>query len=326
MDNKEKYTKDFLKTYNQAKPDEYGRAEMATLERSTLREIYEKIFVEECQRIFGSGEVQKDKEGLLRQIVKERVVDKIVADGWPQPNPERVGPRDIADSGVEHACVVAEYLIDSRGAEASPSTFFSYTTKNQFDRYVLKVLTRSGKFSKESNIRSEWFGLWDRQNGYSNPRVKYPEGVDDTKIYGVAKPHRYWPAQLMRYLEAVRLGKISESERERLKVGGSLPDLYTIPWADLDKSIEDSKTVDEIAVNIFVYVAERLKTNGLNDGQVVEMLTAGYSPNGPTSEHGDIPQVHSIWNKIITKLKEDINLIPLIEPIKTKLGNTIKFL
>jgi len=324
MSSEREYKHDFLVQYHKASENEYGRAGMATLERATLKELQEKAKDSVMVRIFGSKKLSVAEKQILREATRTEVVEEIVRSGWLQPDKELVGAKDVADTGVEHGCVVAEYLVDVRGPGAGPDTFFSYTTKNQFDRYVSMKLIRSGRLKKSGDLVSEWHGLQDRQEGYENPNVRYPEGVDNTKIYGVGKPHRYWPAQLMRNLEAIRLGKISDQDKDKFKIGNTALEAYAVPWSNLDKIIQDAESVDDMTVGIAVKVLEKLKDQGLNNDQLIEVLMAGYSPGGPMNEHGNIPQVHEIWSKLLDRIGENRALDQLKERLHKRVEEKIK--
>ena len=324
MSSKQEYQQVFSARYNQANEREYGRGRMTTLERATLRELQEKVRDDVKERVFGDRELNVKDKQTLRDMTRNEVVDEIIRNGWLQPDRELVVAKDIAESGIEHACVVAEYLVDVRGPEAGPDTFFSYTTKNQFDRYVSMRLIKGNRLKRGSGLFFEWHGLQNRQIGYENPNVGYPEGVDDSKIYGVAKPHRYWPAQLMRNLEAIRLGKISEQDRDKFKIENTPLKAYAVPWSNLDEIIQNAKSIDDMAVEIAIKVLEELKAHGLNDGQLIEVLVAGYSPGGPLTEHGDIPQVHEIWSKLLNKIKRNEKLNQLESNLHKKVEEKIR--
>jgi hypothetical protein len=324
MLNENEYKHNFKTQYNKADGDEYGRARMTTLERTTLRELQEKVKDDVKVKIFGNKELNVEDKQTLREITRTEVVEEIIRSGWPQPDRELVEAKDVAESGSEHACVVAEYLVDVRGAEAGSDTFFSYTTKNQLDRYVSMKLIKFGRLKKGGNLFEDWHGLQNRQEGYKNSNVRYPEGVDDSKIYGVAKPHRYWPAQLMRNLEAIRLGKISEQDRDKLMIGNTALEAYVVPWNNLDEIIQDSESVDDMAVGIAIKVLEELKAHGLNDDKLIEVLMAGYSPGGPLTEHGDVPQVHEIWSKLLNKIEENKNLSQLKNRLQERVQKKIE--
>ena len=173
MSSKQEYQQVFSARYNQANEREYGRGRMTTLERATLRELQEKVRDDVKERVFGDRELNVKDKQTLRDMTRNEVVDEIIRNGWLQPDRELVVAKDIAESGIEHACVVAEYLVDVRGPEAGPDTFFSYTTKNQFDRYVSMRLIKGNRLKRGSGLFFEWHGLQNRQIGYENPNVGY---------------------------------------------------------------------------------------------------------------------------------------------------------
>lgn len=79
-----------------------------------------------------------------------------------------------------------------------------------------------------------------------------------------------------------------------------------------------------MAVEIAIKVLEELKAHGLNDGQLIEVLVAGYSPGGPLTEHGDIPQVHEIWSKLLNKIKRNEKLNQLESNLHKKVEEKIR--
>lgn len=277
----------------------------------TQKETLHNIYSSASREAFGSAAIVGKEFSSLRAMyrfykTRAQVIEKIVDQGWLQP--DEVAIEDLGESAVSHACVVAEHLFETRGEEASPNTYFSYTTKNQFDRYVANTLLKSNRIREGQDLYHDWYDPQDRDPSHSNPAVKYPKNIDATKIYGIAKPNRYWPAQLLRYLEAIRLNRASTEELQKLHVNQGDIKKYTIPWVNYREVIEKAQSVDEIAVGVAVKTMEILHQNGLSNEQIVEVVLAGYSPGGPVNEHGKIPQIGKIWHDILDAVYANQNL------------------
>jgi hypothetical protein len=288
-------------------PEMYGSAEISLAERKALRNLYLSL----REKIFGNKKGLSSDE---RTQLKEAVKESVVGDGWPEL--KDLSTADLAETAVSHACVVAEHLYKERGEAATPDTVWSYTTKNQFDRFVKITLIRSGKMNDGSAFKADWDSPKERAIPNRPETIKYPENVDNTKIHGIAKVERYWPAQLMRYLEAVRLGKASQSDLEKLKVQAADPEIYKIPWDNFKDVIKEADSVEDVAVGIGVKTLEILKERGLRNDQLIATLLTGYSPGGPTNEHGNIPEIGSVWKKIVKKVESDDILSDLSEELK----------
>jgi len=301
-------TEEFSAEFNSATTKDWGSSEITLLEFSTLRTLYKQII---GNRSLASISPED------RDIVRDTVVKEIVENGWPKN--DSVSKSDLSEAAVKHACCVAEVLFEERGIEAAPATFLSYTTKDQFDRFSEMLLRRSGKLNKGSSLFDDWFGPQDRQQGYISDRVHYPAQIDGTKIYGVAKPNRYFPAQLMRYLEFIRLGRIT-NDADKVKLGISLysPEelkkLFSIPWIEFKEIITGSDSVDDYTVGTAVKVMEVLKERNLSSESIASIILAGFDPKGPLSEHGNIPQVTEIWIKLLEQVKQK-NKIQDIFPV-----------
>lgn len=273
MLSREAFVGRFEERFDGAGEEEFGEARMTTLELATLRRM-------------------RREEGS-----RQGVVERVVREGWLQPRAEEITGEAVAEAAIAHGCVVGKYLARTRGLTRAAGSYFSYTTKDQADRWLARVfLGREG--GRREELRREWETSGGREEGYANAEVEYPPAVEETKIHGIAKPHRYWPAQLLRYLEAIRLGRISSEERERLKVGAELR-AYAVEWRKLEERVKEAGNVDEAAVGVAVGVMEELRRNGLADGQVVEVVVAGYGPGGPVREHGKVPEVGRLWRGII---------------------------
>lgn len=294
------YEKQFSERFDQGTSEQWGSSGLATFEIRILRELFE--------------------QGFIKADIREMIIN----DGWIQPKPGNVTAEITAEAAVEHACGVAGFLVRKRRMESSPSTVRSYTSKNAFDRYVLMQLIRTGRFRSDEALRSEWLNPQDRQPGYTNENLKYPRNIDQTKIFGVSKPHRYWPAQLMKNLELIRLNKATEEERKQFKVGDTSLKCYEIKWERLNDTIRNSDSVDNIAVNVALDVARILKENGLNEDQLVEIFVRSYSPGGPLNEHGNLPQVHEIWSRLLDGISDDNDLANLREPIEKRVKARMK--
>lgn len=296
-DTKEQFRQDFSQEFYSATSEQFGGAGITSRELGVLKSLYAAT----KESLFGDtpvGKLSKEDKGLIRNLV----VGRIVEEGWPAP--AKVEARDLAEAAVANACGVAERLIEKRGVEASPDTFFSYTTKNQFDRFVAMILIRAGKIKKGGALYEEWHSPQAKDPDYENPDVKYPESLDATQIHGVGKPHRYWPAQLLRIMEELRLGEMSEEKKEKLKAGDSPARRYTILWTNYRKIIGGAESVDGVAVGVAVKTMEILHKRGLEDDQIVELIIAGYNPKGPMGEYGNISQAHDIWREILNRTKE----------------------
>lgn len=286
--------KDILhQTFDNAAPEKFGSAEITSPELSSLR----KLYLATRERFFGRVKKLSPND---RELIREIVTESIIKDGWP--NPQEVSIENLGETAIAHACVVAENLLEERGIEATPDTYFSYTTKNQFDRFVSTILRKKGRIKKGGDLYNQWFEPQDRESGFSSDKVKFPSEVDPTKIHGVAKPNRYWPAQLMKQLEAIRLNRISTQEKEKLLIGDSFPEKFAIPWVSFKSVIEQADSVDDIAVEIAVKTMKILHVRGLSNKQIIQVILAGYSPSGPVSEHGKIPEVGKIWHDILKKV------------------------
>ena len=301
--------KDVLhQTFDKATPEKFGSAEMTTPELSALRKFYlatrEKLFGRVKEPSPEDKELKlspEDKELKLspkdRELIREFITESIIKDGWPKP--QEVSIENLGETAIAHACVVAENLLEERGVEATPDTYFSYTTKNQFDRFTSTILRKKGRIKKGGDLYDQWFEPQDRESGFKSDKVRFPTQVDSTKIHGVAKPNRYWPAQLMKQLEAIRLNKISPQEKEKLLIGKSFPEKYAIPWVSFKSAVEQAGSIDDIAVGIAVRTMEILHRRGLSNEQIIQIILAGYNPSSFVSEHGKIPEVGKIWHSII---------------------------
>ena len=303
--------KDILhQTFDKAAPEKFGNAEMTTPELSALR----KFYLATRERFFGRVKKLSPDD---RELIRETTTESIIKDGWPKP--QEVSIENLGETAIAHACVVAENLLEERGVEATPETYFSYTTKNQFDRFVSIILRKKGRIKKGGDLYDQWFEPQDRESGFSSDKVKFPAEVNPTKIHGVAKPNRYWPAQLMKQLEAIRLNKISPQEKEKLLIENSFPEKYAIPWVSFKSVVEQAGSVDDIAVGIAVRAMEILHRRGLSNEQIAAIILAGYNPSSFVSEHGKIPEVGILWNKILERISGTNELQEISPLIKKKI-------
>ncbi len=233
---------------------------------------------------FGDSHATWAELGALRALHKwnggdrEATLRDIATHGYPTP--DEITPDMIALSGAAHACGVTEHLAESRGVEGKETTYESYTIKNRFDRFVRKHLPE--------HLRTEWADPIDREEGFTNDTVSYPEGVDTTKIHGGALPHRFLPAQTMRYLEFARLGKLDAKTREEWQIDDKTGlDKFRVEWDELIPRIESSKTLLDLTGNIADGIASELQNSGLSDELIVSVLKKGFSTEGMTAEHGE---------------------------------------
>jgi hypothetical protein len=325
---------ELLETFNAPDAEtKFGSGDIAVAELGSLRDLYGRIYRETANLVGGSEETnllftpyeqltpeQIEQRKVLRDVViafaREETISEIIERGWPQP--EHVSDGDVGETGLNHGCVVTKYLWETRGVAANPNTFFSYTSKDQFDRFGAMGLNKMGRLKAGGDLYAEWHGLQDREPGYSNPTVEYPVGVDNTKIYGLAKPHRYWPSQLLRNMEDLRLGRMSQEAMDKLYVGDTSVDEYSIPWVNFMDVYQHADSVDSIAVGVAVRTMEILSQRGLSNDQITELVVGGYSPSGPISEHGKIPEVGIIWTKLLDEVADSSSIGYLLNDLHTK--------
>jgi len=291
MTKEQQFITEFRRIYNQATKAEYGSASISRVERQGLK----KLLVRAKRELAESSEFTGNKN-VDRKKIRSKVVEYLVQEGWPIS--VIVNAPDLAETAINHACVVAEFLITKRGMDSSADTVWSYSTKNQFDRFVQRIISQSNH-----SLLSEWHKPQNRNNK-QNDKVKYPTKVQSEKIYGVGKAHRYWPAQLMKNLEAIRLGIMTQEELKSLGILDIDKSSTTIPWIYFKSIIESAESVEKITVDIAVQVIWFLKQKNVDEKQIVSIIINSYSPRGMISEHGDLPEIHQIWKMILEEIKD----------------------
>jgi len=266
---------------------------------STYLEDVSQAFLHSDPATFGTSGATGAELGALRGLYRESggnrdaTLQTIVDEGYPMPT--TVTAEMVALTGAIHACGVALHLAEIRGVEGKEATYESYTAKNRFDRFVSLHLPK--------DLRTEWSQPSPRESGFDNPTIEYPDGVDSDFIYGVAKPHRYFPAQTMRHLEFARLGKLDEKTKSNLLIADEA-DLskFTIDWEELIPTIESATDTTVLAGNIGAQIASQLLKNGLNTQQVAAILAEGYSTRGVKQEHGNIPEANEVYSALLASL------------------------
>ncbi len=216
---------------------------------------------------------------------REATLADIMTNGYPAP--DEITPDMVAIAGAAHACGVTEQLASLRGEEGMDSTYDSYTTKNQFDRFV--------RLHLPEGLREEWEAPIDREIGFINGAVRYPEGVDDTKIHGGALPHRFLPAQTMRYLEFARLGKLDEDTKVEFGITDKTDiDRFNVEWETLVPAIQSATNLVDLAGNIASEIRVQLRESGLPEDQITAVINKGYDAQGMINEHGNVAAVQTI--------------------------------
>lgn len=305
----------FKEQFRQAFDNAYkiGDATITTHELIPLVDLYRDVKANTFPSI-PFKKLTPDQKEQLRDLVTQNIIDN----GWPQPPRESIGPKALGISAAAHSCVVAESLIDKRGPEAAPDTVWSYSTKNQFDRFVMMRLLKTGRIKPNGDLHKDWYDPQNRDPNHKNKDVKYPEGIDDSKIYGVAKPNRFLPAQFLRFLEAIRLGKMPKEKMQNLNIETDHLEKYKIPWREFNDVIDKARTVDDIASGIAIRSMEIFKQRGLSNKQIIKLITLGYNPQGPFREHGNIPDVHHIWSRILEKVQKSETIAALYPDLETR--------
>ena len=275
------FTENFSKEFQSATPEEFGSAAFTEQEFNSLRGMYNEAR-------------EKLGDNASRESIKGEVLRKISLGGWKQPKDLSSDDlvKEVAQSAITHACVIAESLIREKGEESAYDAYFSYTTKNQWDRFVYLNLLKLGKRGEDSGLKKEWFSLDKRDINNLNPRVNYPELIDSHNIYGVGKPLRYLPAQLMGNIEKMRIQSPEDNEK------------YGIAWKSFEEVLKQSASLEDLSIGIAMYVVEEYLKRGIDEDEIVDILLKGYNPRGPMKEHGYLKSVDDLWKRILSNLEK----------------------
>ncbi len=266
------YAERVSRSFQAAKPERFGDGHATVSEMSALRSIF---------KINGGN-----RSATIKDIRT-----------YAYPRLENITPEDVALAGASHACAVTEDLAVTRGPEGKDSTYESYTIKTRFDRFTLLHLP--------VEVRENWQTPIERQNDFVNEGVSYPYGVDETLIHGGALPHRFLPAQTMRYLELARLRKLDEASKDTLLITDDT-DLtkYGLVWDSLVPTIANAVNPIQLAGSIGAKIAQLLLENGLSQTQVEALLNKTYSTIGIASEHGHIPEATAVRDALSSALQD----------------------
>lgn len=312
--NQELVTGKDIKGNDIVNPEKYGSAEISAAEIKAVRKLYKTI----RENTFGEiATLNVDQKKRLRELVVQSIID----DGWPKL--ENLNTKDLAQTAVSHACIVVESLYQKRGPESLPDLVWSYSTKNQFDRYVQKILQENQKLSTESILSEEWNSPSKRAE-IKTEGINYPDKVDDNLIHGIGKATRYWPAQLMRYLESIRLKKSGPEEITKYKVGDTDRKKYKVPWSSFDEVIIKAQKIEDITVGVALKTLEILKSHGLSNEQLIATISNAYSPTSVIGEHGHISEISSVWNRLLEEVRTNPKLANLYPALEQEYKNKIK--
>ncbi|HSX35909.1 MAG TPA: hypothetical protein VLH84_03170 [Patescibacteria group bacterium] len=267
-------------TFLATPPSEFGDAHTTTAEFAALRALY-----------------------LERGGSREATIASIVENGYPTP--DEVTADMVALSGAAHACGVAIDLAETRGEAGRDATYKSYGVKNRFDRHVARHLP--------TELRLAWEAPIPRQPEYENPAIVYPTGVDTRLIYGVAKPHRYFPAQTMRYLEFARLGELDPATAQEFGVTDQNRAAFGVPWDTLVPTIEAATGMVDLSAALSQQIAQSLLGNGLEPQQVAAVLRRGYSLEGMQQEHGRVRQTEQAYEALLDRLQSSDDTAPVAQ-------------
>jgi hypothetical protein len=285
---KQEYVDRFSEVYNAADFSEYGSANITALEIAGLRQL-----VQEARETFPDNkELSRESRVQSLNLRRTYIVNQIKNQGFPSHN--LVTAERLADAANKHGCVVAEDLAAKRGPDGALATFESYTTKDRFDRFVQDTLFQKKIFQNNPNLYQEWQEAEARETEVLAP-VRYPKNVDSNKVYGISRPKRFLPSQLMKDLENYRLNPNTTSD-------------VSIYWEELEPVLENAECLMDITVGIPIAVVDQLLAkgpSGPDDSEIVSLLLSGYSPTGPIKEHGCVEEVRQIWQAIITGLVYD---------------------
>lgn len=298
----------FNQSLEQWHPSSWGSAEMSQSEFRSLRRLYSALRVS----LFGDARRELSPQEL--QILRESAVGTIIDYGWPRA--EEVSLTDLSETATLHACSVAGRLMSERGIESAPETVWSYTTKNQVHRFLTARLDAHARSSGDYTALIDWMSPKPRDLEHVTDTVYIPQGVDSRYAYGVAKVECYWPAQLLRNLEAYRLGGAS--------LPGVAPEMLKIPWMMFDGVASAADSATALAVGIALRSMQILGERGVPGEQISSLILSGYSPGGPIRENGYIPEVGRIWESLLSSIYYDPQLTGLYEGIGTGVSEKLR--
>lgn len=269
------------------------------------------VFLHTPVETFGDGHATTAELTALRQLFQEQgtreaTLASIKESGYPLP--EEIKPEMVALTGATHACGVAIHLVETRGIEGKDPTYDSYTAKNRFDRFV------GLHISKE--LQNDWKAPVAREEGIDNPKIKYPEGVDISLVYGVAKPSHYLPAQTIRHLEFARLGKLDNATKQAMLITEAPSESFEVDWDKLIPVLEAATDTVQLAGDIGANIAEQLIDNGLTNEQVAAILRKSYDIRGIKEEHGGILEADQTYAALVESIAASPKTAQLVSLLK----------
>lgn len=273
-------------------PASWGSAEISSSEYRGLRSLYRSL----RSQIFGTDRRELSSSEL--DILRSTAIESIVTDGWPLT--EHISLNDLSETAMLHACSVAGQLVVDRGVQATPDTIWSYTTKNQVHRFLTGRLRVHARTSGNYSAVNDWLTPAPRDFEHVTANVYIPAGVDDRYAYGVGKVECYWPAQLLRNLEAYRLG--------RAQLQGIPSETLKIPWILYDEVLGYADSAAAVARGIALQTMYILKDRHVPDESISSLIVAGYSPKGPITENGYLPEIGTIWQDLLSHVYYDPNV------------------
>ncbi|MEM6998135.1 MAG: hypothetical protein AAF413_04460 [Patescibacteria group bacterium] len=213
---------------------------------------------------------------------REATLRAISKDGYPLPT--QITPQMVGLAGAAHGCRRTEHLAAERGPDGSRETYLSYTTKNQFDRFVRKHLPQE--------LLPEWSAAQD-DTGMLDNSYATPKGIDPSRNYGGSLPHRIGPATAVRYLESARLGWISPSDEESLLITDETDrSQYTLQWDEFIPGIQAARSIEELTGSMQETVLDRLRSNSMSDAQIAAFRNMVYEDGAEDTSIRSAPTEH----------------------------------
>lgn len=302
-----------VQSYFDRSPESYGSAGLTQLEIKAYKSLIRRV-----------GSVDKAREWM--------------ESGMELPLHSNSVRNDFLEAALVHGCSVAGNIdadvVEGRAGRTYEDTTWSYLTKNRAYRFIEMGIIKNGN----ADLLEEWKGGFQKQPyeiGDLDQTLTRPlplQGNEERTaiVTGIEKPACYFPSQLLRVLDALRLGKesiveitdangkrkvdiLSETSAQFMiesgkassieKVAGINRESFTFYWDSLEEAINNSNTTSDIAVNVALTVADYLKnTQQLRDSVISLVIAKGYSPNGPISEHGLKQDVSTIWDRLLIEL------------------------
>ena len=245
------------------------------------------------------------RESVQNRLDKHK---KSFGDAFIDPRPlwttQGITWNDVQDAGKGHSCPVIYEVIRKRIDQDPVEVWRSYQGKNNAYCAISNLLENTGRIDLYTSwTHNELKKKGEKTHPEVKPTFQYPVGYDQHYLLANARMDQYYLSDHFKTLDHIAHGALpgfAVSLEEQQK--------FAIPVENYQSCAHSASNLDHFTALVAVKTAQVLKSRGIEDQKIVNLLAQNFANTGSVREYGQQKHASRIVSLVIKEIKEAGNL------------------